>query len=92
MISVLAPIIFEQSRPIRGKMSKHAILLLVGLALGACAKDDAGETKSTLTQREKDSVFANSQIPGARAVKKTLSTADSAAARQARIDSAQQNP
>jgi hypothetical protein len=74
-------------------MPKRAILLLaVGLALAACAKDDAAESKPALTQREKDSVFANSQIPGARAVKKTLSTADSAAARQARIDSAQQNP
>jgi len=44
------------------------------------------------TQREKDSILANSTIPGAKAVKKTLTTADSAAARQARIDSAQQNP
>jgi hypothetical protein len=75
-------------------MPKRGILLLalLGVALTACAKDDADENKPALTQREKDSVFANSQIPGAKAVKKTLSTADSAAARQARIDSAQQNP
>ncbi|HST07966.1 MAG TPA: hypothetical protein VLJ83_07320 [Gemmatimonadaceae bacterium] len=75
-------------------MPKHAMLLLVvGIALAACAKeDDATTNKSTLTQREKDSVFANSTIPGARAVKKALSTADSATARQARIDSAQQSP
>jgi hypothetical protein len=74
-------------------MPKHAILVLaVGLGLLACAKDDADANKPALTQREKDSVFANSTIPGARAVKKTLSTADSAAARMARIDSAQQNP
>jgi hypothetical protein len=74
-------------------MPKKAILLLAaGLAVAACAKDDASENQSTLTQREKDSVFANSTIPGAKAVKKTLSTADSATARQARIDSAQQNP
>ena len=74
-------------------MPKNALLFLaVGLALAACAKDDANETQSTLTQRQKDSVFANSTIPGARAVKKTLSTADSAAARMSRIDSAQQSP
>ena len=76
-------------------MSKRGMLLiaLLGLGLTACAKDDDADTsKSTLTQREKDSVFANSTIPGARAVKKTLSTADSAAARMARIDSAQQSP
>jgi hypothetical protein len=72
--------------------NRGLLLIAVGLALTACAKDNADETKTELSQREKDSVFANSQIPGAKAVKKTLSTADSAAARQARIDSAQQNP
>jgi len=45
-----------------------------------------------MTQREKDSTLANSQIPGARAVKKAFTTADSATARQNRIDSAQNNP
>jgi hypothetical protein len=74
-------------------MPKHGLLLFaLGLALTACASDTPDQSKTELTQREKDSVFANSQIPGAKAVKKTLNTADSAAARQARIDSAQQNP
>ena len=72
--------------------SRGFLLVALGLALSACAKDNADENKPVLSQREKDSVFANSQIPGARAVKKTLSTADSATARQTRIDSAQQNP
>jgi hypothetical protein len=60
------------------------------LAAGAvaCAKDEA-EKKQELTQREKDSIFAQSRMPGARAVKKAMMTADSADARQARIDSAQ---
>jgi hypothetical protein len=65
---------------------------VLALSLAACAKDEPAQNKTGLTQREKDSIFANSTIPGARAVKKTLSTADSAAARQARIDTAQQNP
>jgi uncharacterized protein YdeI (BOF family) len=75
-------------------MPKRGILLavLVGLSFTACAKDDEADNKPVQTQREKDSVFANSKIPGARAVKKALSTADSATARQARIDSAQQTP
>jgi hypothetical protein len=68
------------------------LLAALALTLAACGKDEADENKPALTQREKDSILGASQIPGARAVKKTLNTADSAAARQARIDSAQQNP
>jgi len=74
-------------------MSKRGIALVGAfLALAACTKDEPDQSKTQLTQREKDSILANSTIPGAKAVKKTLSTADSAAARQARIDSSQQNP
>jgi len=76
-------------------MSKPGIAFAgaaLALTLAACTKDEPEQSKTELTQREKDSVFANSTIPGAKAVKKTLTTADSAAARQARIDSAQQNP
>ncbi|HYU52179.1 MAG TPA: hypothetical protein VEK37_04515 [Gemmatimonadaceae bacterium] len=75
-------------------MSKRGITILVAalcLVSAACSKETE-QTRSTLSQREKDSILAGSQIPGARAVKKTMTTADSAAARQARIDSAQQNP
>jgi len=76
-------------------MSKRGIAFagaVLALALAACTKDEPDQSKTELTQREKDSIFANSTIPGAKAVKKTLSTADSAAARQARIDSSQQYP
>ncbi len=76
-------------------MSKRGIVLggtLLSLALVACAKDDTVQSSSTRTEREKDSILAGSQIPGAKAVKKTMTVADSAAARQARIDTSQQNP
>jgi uncharacterized lipoprotein NlpE involved in copper resistance len=66
-------------------------LVAVVVALSACAKDE-GDVKRDLTRREKDSILGASQIPGARAVKKTLSAADSAAARQARLDSADREP
>ncbi|MFL5484516.1 MAG: hypothetical protein ACJ8AB_13395 [Gemmatimonadaceae bacterium] len=82
------PLDLEVSMSMRGMAVAGGIFTL----FLACAKDDADQNKTELTQREKDSVFAQSQIPGARAVKKTLTTADSAAARQARIDSAQQTP
>jgi hypothetical protein len=79
---------------LRSSMSKRRVVIggaLLTLALAACAREDTQQT-STRTQREKDSILANSQIPGARAVKKTLTTTDSVAARAARIDSAQESP
>ena len=62
------------------------------LTLAACAQEDTSSQTTTRTEREKDSILAGSQIPGARAVKKSMTVADSAAARGARIDTAQQNP
>jgi hypothetical protein len=59
--------------------------LVFGLVACGTGESDA---RRNLTQREKDSILGASQIPGARAVKRTLTSADSAAARQARLDSA----
>jgi hypothetical protein len=58
----------------------------------ACGKDESAATKRDLTQHEKDSILGASQIPGAKAVKRALTSADSAAARQARLDSAERAP
>jgi hypothetical protein len=66
-------------------------LAAVVAGLSACAKNE-GDVKRDLTRREKDSILGASQIPGARAVKKSLTAADSAAARQARLDSAEREP
>ena len=71
----------------RGFAVTAAVLTLVA----GCTKESE-QTKSTLSEREKDSIIARSQIPGAKAVQKAMTTADSAAARQARIDTAPQNP
>ena len=78
-------------------MSKRLIVIgstLLSLALVGCAKDDTTQssTTTTRTEREKDSILAGSQIPGAKAVKKAMTVADSASARQIRIDTSQQNP
>jgi hypothetical protein len=64
---------------------------LLALTMAACAGDD-DDKRADLTQREKDSILAGSQIPGARAVKKSMSSADSATARQTRLDSAEREP
>lgn len=62
-------------------------MLIASLAT-ACGKDEP-ETKPVLTQRQKDSILAQSTIPGAKAVKHALRTADSASARQYGIDSSE---
>jgi hypothetical protein len=68
-------------------------LVIVALTIGiaACAKDEP-DARRDLTQREKDSILGASQIPGAKAVKRAMTSADSAAARQARLDSAERAP
>jgi hypothetical protein len=78
-------------------MSKRGIALygaVLTLALVACeTKDDSPNKNPALTQRERDSIFANSTIPGAKAVKKSMTVADSVAARQTRMaDTGQQVP
>ena len=77
-------------------MSNRLIVIgcaVLSLALVGCAKDDTSQTSTTTrTEREKDSILAGSQIPGAKAVKKAMTVADSATARQIRIDTSQQNP
>jgi hypothetical protein len=62
------------------------------LSLGLLGCTGESDSRRDLTQREKDSILGASQIPGAKAVKRTLTSADSAAARQARLDSAEREP
>jgi hypothetical protein len=72
-----------------GKLA-FAMLLLSALAIG-CSKDEP-ESKPVLTERQKDSIFAQSTMPGAKAVKHALRTADSASERQHMLDSAEKEP
>ena len=68
-------------------------LVVAAVAVGAtaCGKGET-ETKRDLTQREKDSILGASTIPGAKAVKRAMTSADSATARQSRLDSAEREP
>jgi hypothetical protein len=65
--------------------SNRLVLALLAAGLVACGTEETAK-KQELTQREKDSTFAQSRIPGAKAVGKALRTADSAEARQGLID------
>lgn len=55
----------------------------------ACGSGQSDQTvnRDTLTQRQKDSILANSKIPNARAVGRAMNAADSASARALRADS-----
>ena len=70
---------------------RGGLVAAMALGLGACGGGN-GDERADLTQREKDSIFAASQIPGAKAVKTSMKSADSASARQARLDSADAEP
>lgn len=74
------------------QLRARAFLLGVSaLAVSACAEDGL-DKRAGMTQREKDSILGQSQIPGAKAVKTGMRNADSASARQARLDSADREP
>ena len=65
---------------------------IVVLGIAGCAKGDSSETttRSTTTERQKDSLIARSPIPGAKAVQKSMNVADSASARAQRaVDTSQ---
>lgn len=70
-------------------MRIHTVLLCAVLA--ACAKAQPPKTAASdsLTRRQKDSVLGASRLPGARGIRGALSAQDSAAARNARVDSIQ---
>ncbi len=65
-------------------MTNCGAVVLVTLALGACGgdktKSGSSGTTDTLTQRQRDSILATSNIPGARGVGAAMRAADSTSA------------
>jgi uncharacterized protein YcfL len=77
--------------PLTGEIVMRRYLVvapILGFVLAGCSSDTGGNRRDTMTQRQKDSVLAKTGLPGAQGVGKALNAADSAKARQARIDSA----
>lgn len=64
-------------------MRRILALALVSLSLGCGSKGDPPQR----TERERDSLVGQSRLPGARGVQGALNASDSAAARNARLDS-----
>lgn len=63
------------------------LLLLAGCGGGDRGDKPAASRADTLTQRQHDSILANSSIPGAGAVGKAMRVADSTSARIQAADS-----
>lgn len=65
--------------------------MAAGLILAACSGGDQGSAdatvEDTLTRRQRDSIIGESPLPGAQGVQGALRAADSAAARNERLDS-----
>ena len=62
-----------------------AALCLVLAAAGCTAKEE--QARKPRSERERDSMLGASKLPGARGVRGALGASDSAAARNARVDS-----
>lgn len=69
------------------------LILLAGiLVLASCGSEATPDSGTQLTKRQSDSAIGASGIPGARGVTRAMNAADSAAARNARLDSAATEP
>jgi len=70
------------------------VLVLLLAACGGDSADQKAMNRDTLTQRQKDSILANSRIPGASGVKRAMTAADSTSAgiQRANAAAADTNP
>lgn len=75
-------------------MKRLAVLLVV--AALACSGGEPPKqqavNRDTLTQRQKDSILAQSKIPGASGVRRAMTAADSTSARVRASDTAGEGP
>jgi hypothetical protein len=67
---------------------KVRIALSAFVLVVACSPKPAANDRDTMTQRQKDSVFGQSGLPGATAITKAQTAADSLDAQRKRADSA----
>ena len=62
------------------------IVLVIALLAAACSEKATDSSKKKLTQRQRDSVLAETGLPGSEVVGTVLETADSTEARAKRLD------
>jgi hypothetical protein len=64
-----------------------SVVTIAIVLLTACGTGKSDQSADTLTQRQKDSILANSKLPNARAVGNAMRAADSVNVRVLRADS-----
>ena len=71
-------------------MKRAMAVALAAVLVSSCSKpkETTANNRDTMTRRQKDSVLAQSGLPGAAGVGMALKTADSLKAKQAALDSA----
>lgn len=71
-------------------MSRALLAVAAAALVVSCSKpkETTANDRDTMTRRQKDSVIAQSALPGAKGVGMALETSDSLKARQAALDSA----
>lgn len=67
---------------------KRLALLAFALTAACSSSKEGGNNRDTMTKRQKDSVFGASGVPGASAINKAQTAADSLEAARKRADSA----
>jgi len=70
----------------RQRSAPFAALILAAALFAACGSGDADQPASTLDRAERDSVLADSPLPGSATVKGALDVSDSASVRAQRLD------
>ena len=69
---------------------RGCLVLAAAALVAGCAKPQpAAQARDSVSQRRTDSVIGASKLPGAQGVRRALRDQDSAAARNARLDSMQ---
>ena len=67
-------------------MFRIFIVILVLVSIAACTETAKDSSKKKLTQHERDSILAESDLPGAGVVGKAIEVSDSSTARAKRLD------
>ena len=66
-------------------MIRMILMVVAALVFSSCGERAPEDSSKELTREQKDSVLAESDLPGAKAVGKAITVSDSAAARAERL-------